>query len=191
MTKQFYDSVPFELIDSKVFVFDITLPSVFNKTCEPCRLVLEDELNSCPKCGSTNLKRSNRVVRVDIKSNVKIDYDSVEYSLQNIPSELSFWSAVYAEMKYRENICERVVKSVRSKVYDQILEASRSEGVKLSLESIKTLIEKDERINNSEIELAKAHMISSKLYYMVEAIKMKADLSRTLTSLKRSEYSAT
>lgn len=191
MSKQFYDHVPFELIDSKVFVFEITLPSVYTKTCDSCKLILDDELTICPKCNNNILRRSNRVITIDIKSNVKLNYDNVEYSLQDIPSEMSFWSAVYAEMRYRENIFERVVKSVRSTVYEQILEASKAEGVKLSVDVIKALVEKDNRVNNSENELAKAHMIATKLYYMVEAIKMKADLARTLTSLKRSEYSAT
>lgn len=191
MTKQFYDHIPFELIDSKVFVFEITLPSVYNKSCDSCKLILDDELTICPKCNNNILRRSNRVITIDIKSNVKLNYDNVEYSLQDIPSEMSFWSAVYAEMRYRENIFERVVKSVRSTVYEQILEASKVEGVKLSVDIIKALVEKDNRVNNSENELAKAHMIATKLYYMVEAIKMKADLARTLTSLKRSEYNAT
>jgi hypothetical protein len=190
MPKPFYDNLPFELIDSKVFKFEITLPSVYIKTCEKCNIILDEELTICPKCDNNVLKKSNRVIAIDITSNVRLDYDNVEYTLADIPSELSFWSAVYAEVRYQENIMERVAKSVRSSVYDSILQASNKEGVRLPLDTIKTLVEKDERVNRTEVEVSKAHMISTKLYYMVEAIKMKADLARSLTSLKRSELNS-
>ena len=184
----FFNSIHHELLDSKLFKFEVILPSVYEQYCSNCDTIVTESINQCPSCSNEHLTRRNRKITVDITAHVALDYDTVERQLHNIPSELAFWAAVYAEAKYRTNLLDRVVKTVRGTVHDEIMQASMKEGVKLTQDSIKLLVEKDERVNRAEGELAFSHMIASKVYYMTEAIRMKADLGRTLTSLKRSEF---
>lgn len=187
MAEQFFGRIPYELLDSKLFRFEVVLPSVHEKQCIPCGLVYPDNIQQCTNCLSANLNRVNKTVVVDIKSIVSLDYETVESELCDIPSQFAFYACVYAEAKYRSNLFERVVKTIRSTVHDEIIQASQKESVRLTQDSIKILVEKDSRVNRAEGEFALSSMIASKLYYMIEAIRMKADLGRTLTSLKRSE----
>jgi hypothetical protein len=183
----FLSNISHEILDSKLFKFEVTLPSVHEMFCLSCKVALPDRSIQCTICQSKELSRRNRAVKVDIQSHVALDYDTVERSLADIPAELSFWAAVYAEAKYRTNLLERVVKTARAVTHEEVIKAGMKEGVRLAQDSIKVLVEKDDRVNRAEGELAQSHMIASKLYYMVEAIRMKADLGRTLTSLKRTE----
>lgn len=185
----FVKSVPQDLIDSRIFKFEVILPSMYEHLCTPCNVVFDTSLIACPQCNNTDLTKRNKVVCVDMMSTTALDYDQVELQLADIPSELSFWAAVYAEAKYRTNICERAVKSARANAWEEIMEAATKDGVRLAQDAIKVIVEKDHRVNNAELALSKSHMISSKMYYMIEALKMKCDLGRTLTSLKRTESS--
>jgi hypothetical protein len=183
-----FTSMPVELVDSKLFKFEVILPSVYQKLCVGCSLIYPDGVVNCHQCGE-QLVRQNKTVSVDIATDVSLNYEEVENQLPDIPAQFSFWAAVYAEAKYRVNILERVVKTARAVAHDTVLQAALRENTRLAQDSIKQLVEKDERVNHAEGQLAQAHMVTSKLYYMVEAIRMKGDLARTLTSLKRSEQS--
>jgi len=185
----FIKSVPQDLIDSRIFKFEVTLPSMFEHFCAQCNVVFDPNLIACPQCQNNQLEKRNKTIRVDLLANVSLDYDTVEHQLADISSELAFWSAVYAEAKYRTNILERMVKTARATAHEQILDAAAKDGVRLAQDAIKTLVEKDERVNRAELQHAQSHMVASKMFYMIEAIRMKADLGRTLTSLKRSESS--
>jgi len=187
MSKKFFDTLPQEILDSRLFKFEVVLPSVYEHFCPACHIVFDTSTIQCPQCNTNQLVSRNRTILVDIAANVGLDYDNVERSLDDIPSQFAFWTAVYAEAKYRTNILERVVKTARATAHDEVIQAAMKEGTRLAQDSIKILVEKDERVNRAEGMLAQANMIAAKLYYMHEAVKMKADLGRTLTSLKRSE----
>lgn len=184
-----FHTVPHEIIDSRLFKFEVELPSAKEYYCKPCHVVFPTTCTQCPQCGTTEIKLQSKKVLVDVTAHVSMDYDTVERDLVNVPSELAFWSSVYAEAKLRTNILERAVKTARALAHDEIVKAALAENTRLPQDAIKTLVEKDERVNRAEVELATAHMVASKMYYLVEAIRMKGDLSRTLTSLKRSEQS--
>lgn len=179
--------VPSEIVDSKIFKFEVTLPSVFQSKCDSCGTIHSNIVDICQKCSSTSLKSINKTIVVDIVADVDIDYDVVENELSDIPSQFMFWSGVYAEVKLRANYLERVVKSVRGTVYKELIEAQKAEKVKISQEVLKNIVEEDRRIVKAECELHHANMQSSKLYYVVEALRIKADLARTLVSWKREE----
>lgn len=187
MSSKIFNTIPHEILDSRLFKFEVILPSVHEHYCQPCNIVFSTDAIQCPQCQNRNLIRRNKTIFVDLTANVSIDYETVEKSLVDIPAQYAFWCAVYAEAKFRSNLLERVVKTSRALAHDEIVQASLEQNVKLPQDAVKTLIEKDERVNRAEGELAKANMIAAKLYYMIEALRMKADLARSLTSLKRSE----
>jgi len=186
--KWIHANIPQEILDSKIFKFEIILPSVFQSVCHACNLLYPSIVPSCQQCGSSaHVRNINKTIEINLIPDVGLDYDNVEQSLEDIPSQFAYWSAVYAEARLRANQLERVAKTVRGRVYRQITDAQRIEKVKLTQDQIKTIAEDDESVVNAESELNIATMQCTKLYYMVEALKMKADLARTLTSLKREE----
>jgi len=181
-------NIPSEILESKIFKFEIVLPSVFQSVCYTCNLLYQTIIPHCPNCGSNNnLKNINKQIEINLMPDVALDYDNVERSLEDIPSQFAYWSAVYAEARLRSNQLERVAKTVKGRVYREITDAQRVEKVKLTQDQIKTIAEDDQRVVDSDNDLNIATMQCTKLYYMVEALKMKADLARTLTSLKREE----
>ena len=187
--KSWIDSnVPQEILDSKIFKFEITLPSVFQSVCEACNLLYPIIIPTCQKCGrSDTIKNINKMIVVNLVPDVRLSYDDVEKSLEDIPSQYAYWSAVYAETKLRVNQLERSVKTVRGRIYREINDAQRVEKVRINADSMKHIVEDDSRLVAAESDLNIATMQCQKLYYMVEALRMKADLARTLTSLKREE----
>lgn len=180
--------IPHELLDSKLFKFEITLPSVFQSVCSRCNLLYNSVVTSCQTCNqSDQLTQVHKKITVNMVPDVQLDYDNVEQCLEKIPSQLAYWSAVYAEARLRANYLERAAKTMRGKIYREITEAQNREKVKLPQEVVKQIAEDDERIVKIENELHYANMQSTKLYYMVTTLQSKADLARTLTSLKKEE----
>jgi len=181
------DNIPPDVLDSKLFKFVVTLPNVKQHFCRDCNVVFDIAIFACPTCSSAKIETVNKQITVDMMGGASLNYESVENILPDIPSQFAFWGAVYAESKLRVNICERVFKSARGKAYDEIIKAGQKEGVRITADQMKHIVESDVRVINADIDFASAKMISSKLYYMVETLKMKGELARSLTSLKKSE----
>lgn len=187
--KSWIDSnVPQELLESKIFKFEITLPSVYQSCCRHCNLLYNIVIPACQQCGrSDGIENFNKQIVVNLVPDIRLSYDNVEKSLEDIPSQYAYWSAVYAETKLRVNQLERAVKTVRGRIYRELNDAQRIEKVRIPQDSMKHIAEDDARLVAAESDLNIATMQCQKLYYMVEALRMKADLARTLTSLKREE----
>lgn len=184
----FESVVPHELLDSKLFKFEITLPSVYQSVCYRCNLIYNSVTTVCQQCQqSDQLTNVHKKITVNMVPDVELDYDNVEQCLEKIPSQLSYWSAVYAESKLRVNLLERAAKTMRGRICRELIEAQNKEKVKLPQDIMKQILEDDERIVKIENELHYAAMQSTKLYYMVSALQSKADLARSLTSLKKEE----
>ena len=187
--KSWIDSnVPQEILDSKIFKFEITLPSVFQSVCSACNLLYPSMIPTCQQCGRSDcIENINKKIVVNLVPDVRLSYDNVEKSLEDIPSQYAYWSAVYAETKLRVNQLERTVKTIRGRIYRELNDAQRAEKVRINADSMKHIVEDDARLVSAESDFNIATMQCQKLYYMVEALRMKADLARTLTSLKREE----
>lgn len=160
-------NVPRELINSSLFKFNVKLQVIER---------LDD-----------NNKPVYKVITVDMLANVDIDYETLEENICDIPAQFAFWSAVYSEVRLGVAIAERKLKVRRAEATKAVLEESRTNNVKLTVDQIKSIVESDALLTKAEISYSEIQMKAGKLYNMVEAIKMKAELARTLAGFKKLE----
>ena len=160
-------NVPRELINSSLFKFNVKLQVVEK---------LDDDNRPVYK-----------VITVDMLANVDIDYETLEESICDIPSQFAFWSAVYSEVRLGVAIAERKLKIRRAEATRAVLDEAKKNTVKLTVDQIKSIVEAHELLNKAEVSYSEIQMKAGKLYNMVEAIKMKAELARTLAGFKKLE----
>jgi hypothetical protein len=160
-------NVPRELINSSLFKFNVKL-QVIERMDESNRPVYKN-------------------ITVDMLANVDIDYETLEESICDIPAQYAFWSAVYSEVRLGVAIAERKLKVRRAEATKAVMDEAKKSNVKLTVDQIKSIIEADELLNKAEVSYSEIQMKAGKLYNMVEAIKMKAELARTLAGFKKLE----
>ncbi len=111
-------NIPQEILDSKIFKFEITLPSVHQSVCQACNLLYSCIIPVCANCNSSSYIRNiNKTIEINLMPDVALDYDNVEKSLEDIPSQFAYWSAVYAETRLRSNQLERVAKTIKGTIF--------------------------------------------------------------------------
>lgn len=158
------DNVPTELVNSTIFKFSVKLNSIDPAT------------------------KKNRLVNVDILPDLNLDYDSLEELMQDLPAQYAFWSAIYSECRNMVALAERAVKVRRAQAVRAVQEDAAKNKVRFTAEQVKQLIEADEDLVRADSQLQKFQMQAGKLFHMLEAIKMKAELSRSLAGFKRQEH---
>lgn len=133
-------------------------------------------------------KRRRKEIEVDILPDLDIDYDIVETQMAELPAQYAFWSVVYSEVRLGVSVAERKLKARKAEVTKLINEEYRRDGLKPpAAEVLKTIVEADKRLNEAEMSHQHAQMQAGKLYHMIEALKMKAEMSRSLLGLKKHE----
>jgi hypothetical protein len=129
----------------------------------------------------------DQIVDKDVRPDVLIDYDMLEEQLQTTPASFAFWSMLLAEGKKQVAALERAVKRRRGEAVKELLDEGRKEGVKVRTADVKDLVEADEQLNRLEAKLILAHKTTSKLFAVVDAIRMKSEHLRSLAGFKRQE----
>jgi len=126
-------------------------------------------------------------VERDFRPDVEIDYDNLVDQLAETPAMFSFWACLLAETRKQVAVLERKVKRRRAEVTRTLLEEARSKDVKLRRDDVEDLIESDELLNKFEAEAIVANRHMSKLFAIVDAVKMKSEHLRSLAGFKRQE----
>jgi hypothetical protein len=144
------------------------------------------------KLQATEVNAAGQAVRkeieVDILPDLDIDMAVIEEQMADLPATYAFWGTVSSEVRLGVAIAERKLKARRAEATQLVLDRFRQEGQKQpSLETLKTLVDADPRLNEAELNYQQAQMKSGKLYHMLEALKMKAEMSRSLLALKKHE----
>lgn len=132
-------------------------------------------------------KAKNKVITVDLLPDLDLDYEILEQQIQDIPSQYAFWSTVFSEVKMGVAIAERQYKMRLGEAMEKITDSYAKNGIKPTAEVIKRIVEKDAELVKADLELQKAQMKAGKLYHMLEALKLKAELARTLAGFKKNE----
>jgi hypothetical protein len=158
------DNVPEELVNSTVFKFRVKLNSIDPAT------------------------KKNRIISVDILPDLNMDYETLEEQIQYLPAQYAFWAAIYSECRNMVAVAERAVKVRRAQAIRAVQNDAANNKVKFTAEQVKHLIEADKALVGADTQLQKFQMQAGKLYHMLEAIKMKAELSRSLAGFKRQEH---
>lgn len=125
-------------------------------------------------------------ITLDILPLVGIQYDTVEQDLEKTPGQLVFVSALYSELRNHVSTIERAIKTRRAKLTKTILDSQKQEGVRLTNDQVTQIVNSDDKLIELEEAMAKKQMQSGKLYYYIEAIKMKNDNLRSLMGMKKS-----
>ncbi len=133
-------------------------------------------------------KPLRQTIEVDILPDLDLDYDIIDEQMASLPAQYAFWSAVYSEVRLGVAIAERKLKARKSEVSRLILDEYQKEKLKPpAADTLKTFVESDKRLDESEINFQHAQMQAGKLYHMLEALKMKAELARSLLGLKKQD----
>jgi phage gp37-like protein len=133
------------------------------------------------------VKIGERVVEVDMTTDIEVDYDLIQDQLQETPSMFVYWAAIYSEMKSQCLALERAIKARRGKLIDEAIRGAQQAGVKLTDKALTAIVEADEELNLLENRSIIANKHAGKLYFMIEAIRMKSDNLRSLSGFRRLE----
>lgn len=126
-------------------------------------------------------------IKRDFRPDVAIDYDGLEKQLEETPSSFAFWSAVLAEQRAVVAIVEQKRKARKAALTQELLEKARMEGIKIAQWQVDNVVEVDDMLIGHEAELILANRSQSKLFAVVDAIRMKSDNLRSLAGFKREE----
>jgi len=159
-------NVPVELINSSLFRFEVSL-----RIPDP-----------------ENPKKSKKIL-VDILSDLDVNMDILEEQMQNLPSQYAYWAAVYSELRVAVAVAERNLKVRKGKATDETTQRVKESGTKITADQVRQIIEVNPALVEADLKLANAHMLAGKIYHMMEAVKMKHEVCRSLIGIKKAEHS--
>lgn len=131
---------------------------------------------------------NGNIITINMMDDLEIDYDQIEEQLQSVASIFAFYGAIYSELRMNVAVLERKIKAKRGRLYSAMLDAAKAENVKLSEKTIERLIEKDKNLIEAELNLAILNRNVGKLWYKLEALRMKCDNLRSLAGFKKQEH---
>lgn len=191
------EHIPKELVESTLFRFAIELQTIRAFVCEDCGAEYSKKVNKCTaidnqdedtECGSTRFKKAYKQIIVDMLPDLDLDYDILEETMQDIPAQYAFYSMIYSEARMKVAIEERRLKAVRGTITRRIQTEASDERVKLTADQVKNVIEASDDIIKADTRLQLAQMQCGKLYHMIEALRIKSELARSLAGFKRQEH---
>ena len=150
--------LPQELVDSEIFRFNIKLPA------------------------------STLPVVVNMFSDLDIDYDILLQQMEDHPSIYIYWAGVYSEARSLISKKERLIRSRKGAIAGAAVAGFAKAKAKLTDKQLFLILDKDKTTQQLEDELADLHKTSGKLWHMVKALEMKAELMRSLAGFKRQEF---
>lgn len=181
------EHIPRELVESTMFRFKIKLQAIDHYSCTACKHKMEKRLHQCSECNSTKLKAVQRELKVDMAPTLDLDYDLLEEQMQEWPAQYAYWAAAYSEARCQVAVFERQLKATRGVLIKQMKDEAKEKELRLSVEQVKSVVEADDEVKRNDMQLAHSQMVCGKLFHMMEALKMKAELGRSLAGFKRQE----
>lgn len=185
--------IPRDLVDSKLFRFNVELQTVRHFVCKDCGEIYNRDIDKCTKvddgvmCGCTKLERKFKKVTIDLVPDLDLDYQIIEDQMRDLPAQYAFYSMVYSEARLKVSVEERRFKALKGTLIQKVQKSASDAGVRLTVDQVKSIVESEKEIEIADSRLQLAHLQCGKLYHMLEALKMKADLARSLFGVKKKE----
>ena len=176
--------VPRELVESTLFRFNIELQSVIEHKCNNCDFSTKKYLKQCPNCNN-KLTKVHKKVTVDFVPDLDVDIDIIESQLESLPAQISFYGMIYSELRLKVALEERRLKAIKGVILEKLRDRMKEENVRIPAEQLKTIMESDDEITKAQNRLSLAQMQCGKVYHIIEALKMKSEIGRSLLVLKR------
>jgi len=129
---------------------------------------------------------SGKKVSKNWVDDLALNYENLDRDMEDIPTVLAFWGAVLAEARKQRGINRMKMDIRRSKVLEGTKELAK-EGIKLTVSDKDNIVNVDQKymaLGTKEIEL---DATISKLFGIVDALKIKADNLRSFAAMKRAE----
>ena len=181
------DNVPPELLESSLFVFNISIGPPIGRICRKCNLQWPGDVSYCSNCNSVILEDIFRTIRAEVFPDVNLNYNKIEHQLEEIPSQFAYWATIKAEAELYVASLEKQLKIVKAIVEEELVEHCASHALKYTVGFTKSQVEKDARVISIENRYNIAKASKEKISVIVDAISKKADLARSLNSLKKEE----
>lgn len=188
------EHIPKELVDSTLFQFNIELQTVVAFVCDGCKTRYTKRVPYCTyvgddniMCSSKHFTREHKKARINMVPDLDLDYDILELQMQDLPSQYAFYASIYSEARLKVALEERKLKAIRGALIYEIQKRAAAENVRLTDNQIKNTVEAEKGIEDADKRLQLAQMQCGKLYHIMEALKMKAELARSLAGFKRQE----
>jgi len=133
-----------------------------------------------------NIKLNNKSVDKDWTEDLSLDYENLDDDMEKMPSILAFWSAVLAEARKEKSLIDVKMDIRRAKVLDSLKDLIK-DGIKFTVQDKENLVNVDPTYLTLRNKLINAELTVSKLFGIVDALKVKADNLRSFSAMKRAE----
>ncbi len=161
------DHVPKDLLDSSLFRFEVMLQ--------------EEE--------TVDGKTKKKKIVVDMLPGSILSYENLEQQMMDLPGQYAFFSAIYSEVRCNAETMERAIKARRGVITEQLVKQGKEGNLKFTVDQVKNVLESDEGLVKLDNKFKKLQMQCGKLYHVIEMLKMRAELARSLAGFKRQELS--
>ena len=128
-----------------------------------------------------------QAMEVDMCAGLDIDYSIVPDQLADTPSEFSYWASIYSELKMQVSKLERKIKTRRGQLIDNALKEAAKAQVRITDKQAASIVEADDELNKLESQLLLMEKHTGKMWFMIEAIKMKSENLRSLSGFVKIE----
>lgn len=130
-----------------------------------------------------------RVFNIDkefhLEEDIDINYERLELEMDNFPQIYHLWSMIYSEVKEQIDALETSIRKRRSSIIKTIIESG--DGNKMRKSDIDSLVDCDDELLTMEAKKIILEKKSRKLYFTLEALRMKNDNMRSLSGFKKFE----
>jgi hypothetical protein len=130
---------------------------------------------------------NDNVIEKDIKPDVMIDYDMLEEQLAETPAIFAFWSSIFSELKLEVARLNQQLIRRQAKIYDAVKKESQKHDTKFAKYELEEIVELDDKILDLRNKVMVAERNVSKVYAIIESIKMKSEHLRSLAGFKKQE----
>lgn len=132
-------------------------------------------------------KPKQKELEVDLLPDLDLDYEILEQQMLDFPAQYAYWASIYSEVRMAAAIAERKLKMRYGSAMERVQQEFADRNLKPTVEVIKKVVEKDADLAKADMELQRLQMQVGKLYHMLEALKAKIDVARSLVGFKRHE----
>jgi hypothetical protein len=130
---------------------------------------------------------NNKKQIVDFTPDLDIEYNILEDQLSEQPARFAFWSMILSEQKCVVDKLKLKLRIRRSSVFQKTIEAARAIDRKIPKYELDEIVENDKKIIELSLDLLKEEKTLSKMYGIVESMRIKSDNLRSLAGFKKQE----
>jgi hypothetical protein len=123
----------------------------------------------------------------DVRSDLTIDFDGLENQLAELPEMLCFFDQLLAEQRATVSVLEAEQEVTKATIINEIVERSRQQGIKTSVQVMNNIINGDDRMTLLLARIIKEEKTENKIRAVVNALQRKSDHLRSLAGFKREE----